>query len=115
MTFHRSIVPGYERARVLNPWVFANYGQPQRRRGYVSPVVYQTRASMPESAYLGAADDTGVPLSTLVPPTSLVSSGSGASSDPDEPIKIMRRMQVLSFVSVIVGAAGLLFAVSRRK
>lgn len=34
---------GYERAKVLNPWVFADYGQPQRQRGQVSPLVYQTR------------------------------------------------------------------------
>lgn len=34
-------------AQVYNPWVFANYGQPQRQRGYVSPVVYQTRYPMP--------------------------------------------------------------------
>jgi hypothetical protein len=27
---------------VYNPWVFANYGQPQRQRGYVSPVAFKT-------------------------------------------------------------------------
>ena len=33
---------GYERAKVLNPWVFADLRQPQRMRGFVSPLVYQT-------------------------------------------------------------------------
>jgi len=31
---------------IYNPYVFANYGQPQRRREYVSPVVFQTGAPM---------------------------------------------------------------------
>lgn len=34
--------PGQHPWVVYNPWVFANYGQPQRRRGYVSPVAFQT-------------------------------------------------------------------------
>ena len=88
----RAAIPGYERARVLNPWVFANYGQPQRRRGYVSPVVFQTRASLPQSIYLGATE-----------------------ADPAEPIKIMRRMQVLSILSVVIGAAGLYLVTTQRK
>lgn len=33
--------------RVYNPWVFANYGQPQRQRGYISPLVYQSRYPQP--------------------------------------------------------------------
>lgn len=83
-------MPGYERAEVLNPWVFADYGQPQRKRGYVSPVVFQSHPSMPQSAYLGTAD-------------------------PDEPIKIMRRMQVVSILSLVIGAAGLYFVTMRGK
>ena len=47
---------GYQRWGVTNPWVFANYGQPQRRRGYVSPVVFQTQSPTLKSAYLGAVD-----------------------------------------------------------
>jgi hypothetical protein len=110
VSFHRSVTPGYERARVLNPWVFANYGQPQRLRGYVSPVVFQTRASMPGSPYLGATDDVSVPLTSLIPPLPL----GPASSDPEEPIRIMRRMQVLSVLSVTIGAMGLLSALRRK-
>jgi hypothetical protein len=87
---HPRIMPGYGRAQVLNPWVFANYGQPQRLRGYVSPVVFQSHTSMPQSVYLGA-------------------------TDPDEPLKIMRRMQVVSILSLIIGAAGVLYSVTRKK
>lgn len=107
MTFHRRIVPGYERARVLNPWVFANYGQPQRLRGYVSPVVFQTGASIPGDPYLGTTDE--VPFVPSVPGTVHPS----ATSEPDEALQIMRRMHLLSILSVAIGAAGLYFVVTR--
>ena len=43
MTYQANrLTSGYEHAKVLNPWVFADYGQPQRMRGYVSPLIYQT-------------------------------------------------------------------------
>jgi len=88
VTFHRAnVIPGYERARVLNPWVFANYGQPQRRRGYVSPRVFQTHASLPQSVYLGAVE-----------------------ADVDESTKIMRRMAVLSYISTALAAVGVYLA-----
>lgn len=35
--------------RTYNPWVFANYGQPQRQRGYVSPVVYKSHYPVPHA------------------------------------------------------------------
>lgn len=89
---HPRITPGYGRAQVLNPWVFANYGQPQRKRGYVSPVVFQSHPSMPQSVYLGTV-----------------------ANDPDEPLKIMRRMQVVSILSLIIGAAGVFYSVTRKK
>lgn len=44
---------GYQPWGVTNPWVWANYGQPQRRRGYVSPVVFQTHGPYLKSAHLG--------------------------------------------------------------
>lgn len=34
---------GYQPWGVTNPWVFADYGQPQRLRGQVSPLVYTTQ------------------------------------------------------------------------
>lgn len=82
------VIPGYEKAQVLNPWVFANYGQPQRRRGYVSPLVFQSHAPMPRSAYLGATDEPVV----------------------DEPLRLMRRMHVLATVSTIFAGLGVLLA-----
>lgn len=46
---------GFQRWGVTNPWVFANYGQPQRKRGYVSPMVFQTSGPYLRSAHLGQA------------------------------------------------------------
>lgn len=45
---------GFQRWGVTNPWVFANYGQPQRHRGYVSPMVMQTSGPFLKTAHLGA-------------------------------------------------------------
>jgi hypothetical protein len=44
---------GFQPWGVTNPWVFANYGQPQRQRGYVSPVVFQTSGPVLRHAHLG--------------------------------------------------------------
>jgi hypothetical protein len=46
---------GYAPWGVTNPWVFANYGQPQRFRGYVSPIVFQTQPPYVRSHHLGQA------------------------------------------------------------
>lgn len=40
--YGRTMGYGYEPWGVTNPWVFANYRQPQRQRGSVSPVIYKT-------------------------------------------------------------------------
>jgi len=48
---------GYEPWGVTNPFVFANYGQPQRHRGYVSPMVFQTHAPQLKNPHLGQAGD----------------------------------------------------------
>lgn len=34
---------GYQPWGITNPWVYADLSQPQRLRGQVSPMVYQTR------------------------------------------------------------------------
>lgn len=47
--------PGYEVETVANPWVFADLYQPQRMRGPVSPVVFQTGAPGYGDPYLDAA------------------------------------------------------------
>lgn len=43
---------GYQPWGVTNPWVFADYGQPQRQRGQVSPLVYTTQPPYLRSAHL---------------------------------------------------------------
>lgn len=40
MSYHQ---PNQQPWVVYNPWVFADYGQPQRQRGYVSPVAFTTQ------------------------------------------------------------------------
>lgn len=44
---------GYQRWGVTNPFVFADLSQPQRLRGQVSPVVFQTQPPSLRSAHLG--------------------------------------------------------------
>ena len=92
MSFHRNVIPGYEKAQVLNPWVFANYGQPQRRRGYVSPRVFQSHAPMPRSAYLGATDDVA-----------------------RESLEISRRMHRLGLLSTLFAGTSLFLMLQGRK
>lgn len=53
MTYRVNRALGYQPWGVTNPWVWANYGQPQRRRGYVSPMVFQTQGPFLKSAHLG--------------------------------------------------------------
>lgn len=91
------VIPGYEKAQVLNPWVFANYGQPQRRRGYVSPLVFQSHAPMPRSAYLGTTDTPATP------------------SAADEALELNRRMHRLAVISTVLAGIGVLLMVWPRK
>ena len=50
---------GYEPWGIVNPWVFANFGQPQRGRGYVSPLAYKGHPPRMGNHHLGqtASDD----------------------------------------------------------
>jgi hypothetical protein len=54
MTYKVNRAIGYRKWGVTNPWVFANYGQPQRHRGYISPMVFQTSGPFLQSAHLGS-------------------------------------------------------------
>lgn len=47
---------GYQKWGVTNPFVFADLSQPQRRRTFVSPVVFQTQPPSLLSAHLGQSD-----------------------------------------------------------
>lgn len=55
MSYRVNRALGFQRWGVTNPWVFANYGQPQRHRGYVSPMVFQSGPPGLKTAHLGAA------------------------------------------------------------
>lgn len=46
---------GYQPWGVTNPWVYADLSQPQRLRGGVSPIVFQTHGYFPRTAHLGQA------------------------------------------------------------
>lgn len=53
MTYRVNRAEGFQSWGVTNPWVWANYGQPQRKRGQVSPMVFQTASPYLKSAHLG--------------------------------------------------------------
>lgn len=57
MTYKVNRALGYQSWGVTNPFVFANYGQPQRHRGYVSPMVFQTHAPQLKNPHLGQTVD----------------------------------------------------------
>jgi len=53
MTYKVNRALGYQNWGVTNPWVFADYGQPQRQRGTVSPMVFQTHPPRLMNDHLG--------------------------------------------------------------
>jgi hypothetical protein len=53
VTYQVNRALGFQRWGVTNPWVFADYGQPQRQRGNVSPMVFQTAGPYLKTAHLG--------------------------------------------------------------
>lgn len=72
---------GYQKWGVTNPWVFADLSQPQRQRGSVSPLVFQTAGSYLKSAHLGETED--------------------------EELKRARRMEMVAFVGLSISLASL--------
>jgi hypothetical protein len=85
---------GYQPWGVTNPWVFANYGQPQRHRGYVSPLVYQTREPFLRSHYLGQTVTT---------------------SSLDEDQRRAMRMEAMGLVGLALSGAYLVIVLSQTK
>lgn len=57
---------GYQPWGVVNPWVFADYGQPQRHRGYVSPIIFQTEPPVLSNHHLGYLGQATTPSGTVV-------------------------------------------------
>jgi hypothetical protein len=86
MTYRVDRSLGYQPWGVTNPWVFANYGQPQRGRGYVSPVVFQTGEPGLRHAHLGDAA-------------------------PEDPDRIHRqKMEMIAVVGLAMSAGSMLLA-----
>lgn len=56
MSYRSSRSLGYQPWGVTNPWVFADLSQPQRQRGSVSPLVFQTSVPYLKSAHLGQTE-----------------------------------------------------------
>jgi hypothetical protein len=86
---------GYQPWGVTNPWVFANYGQPQRARGYVSPLVYTTQPPYLRSAHLN-------PRNPYFPSSHL-----GQTPAPDSAEARGARMERYALAGVLFGAVSL--------
>lgn len=56
MSYRLDRSAGFQPWGVTNPWVWADYGQPQRLRGYVSPVVMKTDGYYLRNHHLGQVD-----------------------------------------------------------
>jgi hypothetical protein len=104
---------GYERAKVLNPWVFADLRQPQRMRGFVSPLVYQTA---PPAVYhpnlSGRGAEAEVTQQTIADEQRALQRA--AFEMQKESVRLSKRMAVVSLLSFGIAAVGLTFAVMDR-
>lgn len=98
MTYRVNRALGFQKWGVTNPWVFANYGQPQRKRGYVSPMVFQTAGPYLKSAHLGAdfADASAAEQELL--------------RRADEDLRRSERMERYALAGVVISATSLLLA-----
>ncbi len=100
MTYRVHSAVGHQPWGVTSPWVWANYGQPQRKRGYVSPMVFQTESPYLRSAHLGQ----DVPDDLVVAQTEL--------RRANRELKRAERMEKLAMVGVAMSAASLFLAYS---
>lgn len=102
---------GYERAKVLNPWVFADLRQPQRMRGFVSPLVYQTSPPTvyhPNLSGLGAAEvGAEQPVTQQTIQEEQRALQRAAFEMQKQSVKLAKRMAAVSLVSLSIGVAGL--------
>lgn len=102
---------GYERAKVLNPWVFADLRQPQRMRGFVSPLVYQTTPPTvyhPNLSGLGAAEvGAEQPATQQTIQEEQRALQRAAIEMQKQSIKLSKRMAAVSLVSLSIGVASL--------
>lgn len=106
---------GYERSKVLNPWVFADYGQPQRQRGQVSPYVYQTRPPTvyhPNLSGVGAEEVGSPDAAVKTPDEERLELQRAAVCWQRRGVMAAERMVVLSMIGASVALAGLLFTLN---
>lgn len=92
---NRSI--GFQPWGVTNPWVFANYGQPQRLRGQVSPLVYTTQPPYLRATFLS-------PRYPYLPSSHL---GQMPAGSPEASEARGARMERYALAGVIFGAISL--------
>lgn len=100
---------GYERAHVLNPWVFADLRQPQRMRGFVSPLVYQTTPPTvyhPNLSGFGAEEIVAAPVE-LTPAQEQLAMQRAQFKMAREGARLSKMMAVVSLAGVTIGIAGL--------
>jgi hypothetical protein len=114
---------GYERAKVLNPWVFADLRQPQRMRGFVSPLVYQTSPPTvyhPNLSGLGT-EEVGAeqPVTQLTVEEEQRAIRRGTFELQRQSAKLAKRMALLTavtgLVGVVVSVAGLAITYADRR
>lgn len=104
---------GYERAQVLNPWVFADLRQPQRQRGFVSPLVYQTSSPTVYHPNLSGLGTEASPLAVVAmsPDAERLALQRSAVSLQSRSVRVAERMALISTITAAVAVAGLLFTV----
>ena len=112
MSYRVNRAEGFQRWGVTNPWVFANYGQPQRKRGYVSPMVFQTYGPYLKTAHLGQSIDDQV--MNLERPASDILDASAAEREllrrSEEDLRRSERMERYALAGVFISGVSLLLA-----
>jgi len=110
---------GYQHAHVLNPWVFADLRQPQRQRGSVSPLVYQTRPPTiyhPNLSGVGAEEVGAAPV--MAPADEQLAMQRASFAMQREGARLSKVMAIVAVTGVAVGVAGLsvaLYSYSKRR
>jgi len=110
---------GYQHAHVLNPQVFADLRQPQRQRGFVSPLVYQTTPPTiyhPNLSGVGAEEVGAAPV--MAPADEQLAMQRASFAMQRESSRLSKTMAIVAIASAVVGVAGLsiaLYSYSKRR
>lgn len=103
MSYRVNRALGFQRWGVTNPWVFANYGQPQRKRGRVSPMVFQTAGPYLKTAHLGQDF-------TFEAPETATSVEMELLRRTEEDLRRSERMEKYAITGVVISGVSLLLA-----